>query len=408
MSDENGYRNLSRRQLLKGGAAVAGALGLSHAGRWFGEARAQTVGEKAAVLLVFLRGGYNALFSSADSFASNSTFGASSSNIKSLGNSLFVDNATFGTLPVSALSKMATIGVAHGISSHTTAQMADWTLNGQRSYALMLAAAMGGTAPIRAAVLGTNMPPGSGLPAESGVSLQSITDMKSTINALGGGTVDPATPDRAIEAKGIVAAQKMSAAAVAMNPVSLKTLDEGYATAIDVLTKPVPLFDFAAMAAAYGISVTSTGVSGFTAQMLAAELMITAGANVAIAVNSGWDSHGDTSGSSVRNKMTGTILPGLKTFLGRMMADPTRNVVTVIFGDFARSLPGSDHAKLVAATVIGKYVKVGTTGRVIAPPSGSLSLPSGTGNTQQFWSYIAAAAKVASNPFGPNPHPLVV
>jgi hypothetical protein len=33
-------------------------------------------------------------------------------------------------------------------------------------------------------------------------------------------------------------------------------------------------------------------------------------------------------------------------------------------GDFSRSLPGSDDQPNLTATVIGKYVRVGTTGRV--------------------------------------------
>jgi len=72
--------------------------------------------------------------------------------------------------------------------------------------------------------------------------------------------------------------------------------------------------------------------------------------------------------------------------------------------DFARSLPGSDHQPNLTTTVIGKYVKVGTTGRTDA----KVGLPAGTGSTQQMWSYFASALKVQTDIFGPNPHPLVL
>jgi hypothetical protein len=82
--------------------------------------------------------------------------------------------------------------------------------------------------------------------------------------------------------------------------------------------------------------------------------MIEAGANVVIAVDGGWDTHNDRTGASVRGKMNNNILPGLRTLMTRMMADPTKNVTAVIFGDFARSLPNSDHANGTSATVIDR------------------------------------------------------
>src|SRR5437867_2054019 len=101
-------RNLSRRQMLKGAAAAAGAAALvGPGGRLIGTAHAQTA-QEPALLVIHLDGGYNALFNSADSFASNGTFGVSSGNIKQIGGTpLFVDNGTFGTLPAIALSNIA-------------------------------------------------------------------------------------------------------------------------------------------------------------------------------------------------------------------------------------------------------------------------------------------------------------
>src|SRR5947207_6775560 len=118
----------SRRGLLKGAAGVA----LLSQSRFLGEALAQTAPEKPALLCIFLTGGYNALFGSADSFAPAGTFGVTSSNSTLLGNGLVVDN-TFNTMPLFARQHMSTIGIRHGLSSHGAAQMADWT-TGTRSY----------------------------------------------------------------------------------------------------------------------------------------------------------------------------------------------------------------------------------------------------------------------------------
>src|SRR5207248_2979906 len=102
----------SRRDLIAGAgaAAAAAALGLPRS------AAAQTA-EKSAVLMIFLRGGYNALFSSADSFVASNTFNLTGTNTTNLGNGLVVDGATFGAnLPAIAKTSMATIGINHGIS----------------------------------------------------------------------------------------------------------------------------------------------------------------------------------------------------------------------------------------------------------------------------------------------------
>lgn len=398
------YTFLTRRNLLKGSAAAAGALAYtaSPAGGLFGRAHAQTLGEESAVLLVFLQGGYNALFGSADSFLGAGSFGVSSSNVRSLGNGLVIDAPTYGTLPTPALSRMASIGVNHGISSHGAAQMANWMM-GTRSYPIALAASMGGDAPIRCAVVGSRLPAGT-RPPEGGVTMQQITDVKSTIEALGGVIADPSVPNRAIAANGLVAGNAMSEGAFGAHPESLQSVSEGFGAGIATLQKPAQQLDYAQLASAYGVSTTATAVSSFTMQMLAAELMIQAGCKVVIAIHSGWDSHGDTSGTKVRTTMSNAILPGLRRFESRMMAAPGRNVVTAIFGDFSRSLPGSDHQRNLTATVIGKYVKGGTTGRVAA----NVSLPSGTPSVGGFWSYLAAVARAPQNPFGANPHALVL
>lgn len=394
---------LSRRMLLQGAAAAAGALAYSNlaGGSLISPAFAQVEPEKSTLLLIFLQGGYNALFCSADSFIPAGTFGVSSSNVQSLGNGLVVDKATFGTMPTAALSKMATIGVRHAITSHSAARTADLT-NGSRSYGLQLAAQMGGEGSIKCAVVGSRMPDGPA-PSESGVSQQVITDMKSTIAALGGAP-DATTPNRDIAAKGLERSEAMSQNRLAVSPASLRSVQDGFSTAIATLQKPVQVLDYNEMATAYGITSTTTAVNNFRTQMVAAELMVRAGANVVMAVDGGWDTHGDSNGATVRAQMNNRILPPLNTFLSRTLAMTNKNVVTAIIGDFARSLPGSDHATALSATVIGKYVKVGTTGKVDA----SVRLPSGSPGPQQFWAYLADVLKVPTQPFGANPHAQLV
>lgn len=138
--------------------------------------------------------------------------------------------------------------------------------------------------------------------------------------------------------------------------------------------------------------------------MAAAELMITSGTNVALAMDGGWDTHGDRSGSTVRTMMTQRILPGLRTFISRMVNAPNRNVVVAIMGDFARSLPGSDHASALSATVIGKYVRVGTTGRM----NDRVQLPAGAPSAPGLWSFLAKVLQAPAQPFGANPHQSLV
>jgi hypothetical protein len=136
---------------------------------------------------------------------------------------------------------------------------------------------------------------------------------------------------------------------------------------------------------------------------MGAELMIRAGAKVVIANQGGWDSHGDRDGSEVRTKINqnGTMA-ALKVFTDRTLAMTDRNVVTVVMGDFSRSLPGSDHQANLTATVIGKYVKLGTTGRV----SAAVGLAAGTPGIDGFWAYLAAV--LGAQGFGTNPHNLVL
>jgi hypothetical protein len=392
----------SRRSWLKGLAGLSGAAVAARAGLWPSKAFADTgVTEKPALLVVFLQGGYNAVFCSADSFAGAGTFGVTGSNQKVLGNGLVVDGPTLGTMPQFSLEHMATVGVRHGLTSHEAAQDALFS-DGRSSYPIQLAAAMGGDAAIKCVQVGSRSVPGP-KPVESGVSMQTITDMKSTVEALGGST-DGSTPKREIAEKAMAAARFMSAQTLVTSPLQTRVLSEGYAAAVETLRKPVKPFDYGELATAYGLGTTNTSVNSFKAQIAAAELMIVAGANVVVAMDGGWDTHGDRDASAVRNMMNSRILPPLKTFLNRMLTDPERNVVVAIMGDFARSLPGSDHAAAMSATVIGKYVKNGTTGKM----SANVQLPAGTPSVPGLWAYLSKVLKFGQMPFGSNPHPSLV
>ncbi len=77
-----------------------------------------------------------------------------------------------------------------------------------------------------------------------------------------------------------------------------------------------------------------------------------------------------------------------------------RNVIVAVFGDFHRSLPGSDHQANVAALLIGKTFKNASTGKT----DGRVGLGPNTPSIAGLWQCLAAAAKVDKSPFGANPH----
>ncbi len=395
--------DISRRDLFKLSATATGAMalgGMVAPGIWTPEALAQG-GEKAAVVVIFLPGGYNALFASASSFAGAGTFGVTAANQLNLGNDLVVDS-TFNTLGAFAKGHMASVGVRHGIAAHGAAKPAQFTVNNV-SPVLTMASGMGGSGSIKAANVGAEIVPGPGTTV-GGVSLQQITDMQSTIDAMGGGAPDPTMPKRDFAAKGLAGSQAMSSKRLDGNPVSLESVKNGYKAGIETLVKPAEPFNAQELMTAY--KLTATAVNSMPAKFAAAELMIRSGTNVVTMVDGGalnYDTHGDTSGARARQKVAQTVMPGLKTFTDRMLNLPDRNVVIVMFGDFARSLPGSDHASITVATVMGKYVKVGTSGKTDA----NVGLPDGTPTVPGLWGMVSAAAKAPTavvQGMGGNPH----
>ncbi|MDQ3365218.1 MAG: hypothetical protein M3680_07305 [Myxococcota bacterium] len=400
----------SRRGFLKSAAMAAGAFGISRLPgvSLLGRAAAAPGAEPPAVFILNLIGGYNAMFGSADSFIGSGAFGVTAANTRRVGTSdLHVDRATLGSLPAATLQKMASIGVDHGISAHPTARMA-LMFDGPKSRLVQLSASLAGTAAVRCVVMGNLMPVGTHR-AIGDVSLQQVRDLSTTIAVLGGATAGNA-PARAQAADGIAAAEAMSRGALTTNPASAKSLIEGYPAAAAQLRQGAVAFDYGELAAAYGVTpgaggTLPTAVRNATMQVMGAELMIQAGANVVIANQAGWDSHGDNNGNEVRTKLTeeGT-LAALRVFTERTLAMTNRNVVTVIMGDFSRSLPGSNHQANLTATVIGKYVRLGTTGRVNA----DVGLPNGTPGIQGLWAYLGAVLGATGQPFGANPHNLVL
>lgn len=391
--------NLSRRGFLKAMGVGAGAVvGTRLAGSsLMGVARAATP-EPTSVVCVYLNGGINAIFTGADAFT-NTAFGVTANNVTNLGG-VVIDNALANAIPQTIRNRVASIGIRHGIADHGNAQRSLF-MSGNQSAPLMLANAIGGQGAIKAAVVGGNSLPNNQRPNPvNGISLQPINDMRATIEAIAGTQEAPNRADRPGAAKGVAAAQTMSKGLIEKHATSLASIDQGLTAAIATLGKPVQPFNVNDFNDAYGLN--GTNVNNFRARMAAAELMVRSGTNLVIAQDGGWDSHGDTNGNNVRNAVTQRIAPGLQTFLTRMVegASADRNVVVAIFGDFHRSLPGSDHQANLSALVIGKGLKNATTGKT----DNRVGLPANTPAIAGLWQFLAAAAKVDQSPFGNNPH----
>lgn len=396
-------KHLSRRGFLKAvgmgaGAVVGTRLAGGPAGSLVGSALAATP-EPTSIVVVYLDGGINAIFTGADAFATGGEFGVTGNNTTAMGG-VIIDNALGNAIPQNIRNRVASIGIRHGISDHGNAQRSLF-MSGAASAPLMLADAIGGSGAIKAAVVGGNSLPGGQRPAPvNGVSLQPITDMRATIDAVAGATNAANTADRGGAAKGLIAAQAMSKAVTSKHSASLASVDQGLSAAIATLSKPVQPFSVNEFNQAYGLS--GTNVNNFNARMAAAELMVRSGTNFVIAQDGGWDTHGDSNGDNVRNMVNQRIAPGLRTFLTRMVegAATERNVIVAILGDFHRSLPGSDHQANLSALLIGKTLKNATTGRTDA----RVGLGPNTPAIPGLWQVLTAAAKTNASPFGANPH----
>jgi hypothetical protein len=341
-------QTLSRRNLLQGGLALAGAVALGGARR----ADARGAPEPPALVVLWLNGGPAGLFNSAGSFLRSGAFGVTHDNVRALGNDLFVDAGSLGALPAAARAHMASVNFRHGIvrpHDHARAAVLE---NGKRSQLLRMAAAMPASGAIRCAlVMGHGFPKGvsAGPPAEAGATLDFVMDL---------GTIPGVDQTRS----------------------------------------------------AYGVAADAAWIRDQAGTFAAVEGLVRAGAGVIFAqpAYSGepdrqFDTHGDATGEVAR-KIMAPITPMLATFLDRVLALPGRNVVTMLVGEWSRSHPDSDHEPGGTATVIGKYVKTGTAGpqRADGQPPPDAPPPEG------LWAYAAAALRLSGAPFGRNPNPELI
>jgi hypothetical protein len=342
---------VSRRRVLQGWAALAGALVLGERGFAAGGPAAE---ERPTLVVLWLNGGPAGLFNSAGSFLSRGSFGVRHDNVRDLGNGLYVDAGSLGALPASALAHMASINFRHGIlrpHEHARAAVLE---AGPRSQLLRLAAAMP-SAPTRCAVvndLGLPVGVGANPPLEGGVALD-----------------------------------RLLAVAELAHPLGARRLDE--------------------VRSAYGMPLDSSSVHDQPSTFAAVELLVHAGTAVIFAQpaytgrpDRQFDTHGDDTGTAARAVMA-PIVPSLATFLERVLALPGRNVVTMLVGEFSRTIPESDHEPGGTATVVGKYVKTGTAG----PQRADGAPPDQAPGPEGLWAYASAVLRVSGTPFGRNPNP---
>jgi hypothetical protein len=348
-------QNFSRRTILKGGVALAGTLALGRLGR----AEATHNDERPTLVVFWLNGGPAGLFNSADSYLRSGAFGVTERNVRNLGNDLFVDAGSLGSLSAVARAHMASINFQHGIvRPHEHARVAVLE-SGSRSQLLRLAAVMPEGAAIRCAVVNDlGFPVGVSVdpPPENGVNLTRVTDIESIGRQLG-----------------------------------TKRLNE--------------------IRAAYGMPGDSTSLRDLHSTLAGVEMLVHAGAGVIFAqpaytgrADRQFDTHEDDTGVAARAVMAPITAP-LGKFLQRTLAMPGRNVVTLLVGEFSRSIPKSDHEPGGTATVVGKYVKTGTAG----PQRADGSVPGNAPAPEGLWAYTAAALHLEHTPFGrnPNPEPIV-
>lgn len=360
------------------------------------------------MVVIFFNGSYNAIFSGADAFVAGNFFSCTADNVVDVGHGVVVDKSTMGQLPAAVLAQMCTVGVAHGYSDHGGAQRQFFIDASSHSYPLQLAGAMGGDAAFRCLHFGQKLP--GEHPAIAGVSMIGVPDLAMPISLSASGSTGSG-PKRASMAVAFRHAASASQPMFDRNPTSLRKTFEGMHTLVGALEKPPPPgVSWPEVAQAYGLAPTSTGAQSFAAQLAGAELMIRAGANVVTIQSGSWDHHGEW--PTTRNRMNAEIMPALATFLQRSLTMPGFNVVTALTGDFARTegKPGAEsgHAGGLSATVFGKDVKQGTTGRPIVSVAGGYGLPEGTPRTREFWGLLATLARSGERPFGPNAHPSLV
>lgn len=345
------FPTMSRRSFLRASTALGCALTL---GNWNVLAKSGHRIERPTLVVWWLNGGPAGLFNSADAFLSNGAFGVTRDNVHTLGNGLYVDAGSLGALPAAALNHMASIHFRHGLYSHNDSRAAVLQA-GSRSQLLRCAAAMPPSAVPCAVVNNLGFPVGVSAdpPSEQGLGIERVERLDDARRSLSNAQFDEVRD-------------------------------------------------------AYGAFGASHAIDSQRATFAAVEALIHQGANVIYAQpaytgreDRQFDTHRDDNGKVARDIMA-PITPMLAQFLSRVMAMPGRNVVTLLTGEFSRTLPGADHAKGGTATVIGKYIKTGAGGR--QQPDGSP--PADAPPPEALWAFVASALRLGEGaPFGINPHP---
>lgn len=340
----------TRRSFLKAGVTLAGMLAL---GDVSAIARPRHPSERPALIVLWLNGGPAGLFNSANAFLASGAFGVSADNVRALGNGLYVDAGSLGALPTAALHHMASVHFRHGLYSHNDSRAAVLQ-SGARSQLLRMAAALPRSAIPCAIVNNLSLPVG-----------------------------------------------------VSLDP----TLEQGLAfehiKKLDDARRSLSAAQFNDIRESYGVFGANLAIDNQRSTFAAVEALVHEGASVVFAQpaytgrqDRQFDTHRDDTGVVARQIMA-PITPDLSTFLRRMMALPGRNVVTLLTGEFSRTLPGADHAKGGTATVIGKYVKAGAPGRQRADGSPPEHAPA----PEALWAYVAAALGLGeAAPFGAHPY----
>jgi hypothetical protein len=345
-------RTFTRRQALQGGAALTGAAAL---GRLPG-IRAGAREDRPALVVLWLNGGPAGLFNSAGSFLRNGAFGVTPESVRDLGGDLLVDRESLGSLPAPAREHMASINFRHGVvRPHEEARAAVLEESGH-SRLLRMAAAFPGAEKRCAVVNDLGFPAGVSAdpPAEDGVALERVVESEAVTSRVG---------------------------------VSRwKEIREAYG--------------------APGRSAIGDTASTFAA----VEALVASGTGVVFAQpaytgrpDRQFDTHEDDSGAAARAVMA-PITPLLSIFLARALAMPGRNVVTLLAGEFSRTVPRSDHEPGGTATIIGRFLRAGTAG----PQSPDGAPPLDAPPPEALWACAAAALRLGRSPFGGNPHPELI